>query len=282
MVMEAMRLSLLEHEEQQRREAENKKKAAQGGASAEGDNNGAGPSSPAPRDTTSSPNSSTSVPRDIPSGRPGPTTGSSTPSSSLPQSGSTGSASHLSGRLHTPVIPSPLSNGNAPASTEAVSGSVTLGVSGASGSSSSRRTPSPQLPGWRGSEQQGSPLRHSTLSAAIAAHSTAAAIIGGREYVAPESSDPERNTEGGWREGRELGRSGSGTGNVGEGGTSMGADEDRQEDTGEVDRQKVERKSTTSSSVVGMSARYDELPSSPESTAREPLLRDDGPAEERG
>ena len=288
MIMEAMRLSLLDHEEQQRREAAEKKKAAQeGGSTVTSEDNGAGPSTSTARIPASPIPSST--PRDIPSsGRPGPPSdmsGSPALTSSVPRSGSPASASHLSAQTHTPTLPSsPLSNAilsasaPAPAIVAPIGTGPSLRIDTSSASTPARRAPSP-LP-RRNGEQQGSSLRYSTLSAALATHSTAAAFIGtgGGDAKMSGTGGNTEEQRSGEQSGLPDGSSGSARVPDSSGpGTPANVDTKANADgmDGTNERQNGERKSTASSSVLGSAARYDELPSSPESTvSREPLLQE--------
>ncbi|KAF8968356.1 hypothetical protein BDZ97DRAFT_1916194 [Flammula alnicola] len=174
MMMEAMRLSLLDHEEHQRKEAEEKKKqeAAAASASAAGGGDGAGASSSSdisPADTVAS--------SEIPAPGPGPST--------LEARSSIPSSSNLSSSVTSiprSVSPSPKHN--------KVDSQESLGPGRKSWSLSRSRTPppppanpAPNIPiseenqaAWR--SRSAGPPAFSTLNAALTSTSTATAFLG--------------------------------------------------------------------------------------------------------
>ncbi|KAF9484942.1 hypothetical protein BDN70DRAFT_871933 [Pholiota conissans] len=181
MLMEAMRLSLLDHEEHQRKEAEEKKKQEAAAAAAAAAAGGTPPATEA-----------ANISSESPSPGPGPSTleaRSSIPSSSslLPSRFSIGRSSSPSSRAH-----------------DRVDSQDSLQPGRRSWSISRSRTPSPPLPNpagnvptseenqaaWR--SRSTNPPAFSTLSAALTSTSTAAAFLG-----TPPSSQPRPVTPSG-------------------------------------------------------------------------------------
>ncbi|KAL5532999.1 SIP5 [Sanghuangporus sanghuang] len=180
MVMEAMRLSLLEHEERQRKEAEEKKKKeaellAKGGKP---DDNGH-------REYEAGPSSSSSVPGlpPIPTTSPIDVSESSSrnlrPVHACPSEGRSISCSPMSSgtprNLREASSSSRQSDASALNALAATSLRISSAHSGSSGHSrSGSATPSFRAPTPR---ENVSPSSFSTLSAALAAHGTAAAVL---------------------------------------------------------------------------------------------------------
>lgn len=152
MLMEAMRLSMIDHEEHQRKEAEKKKEAA-AEARSEGEVSSDTQFSPGPGPTPSQahPSGSTSL-----SSSPSVVTPLSS-SPSAPRHSSSSQRSSLLSSFSSSRTPPPLGNHTSTHLNEDAT------------SSRRRRTPSP--------------TPYSTLSAAISSASTASAFLGGRHHV---------------------------------------------------------------------------------------------------
>ena len=203
--MEAMRISLLEHEEQQRKEAEKKRKEeaerAKGIEGSEGDNpeSQAGPStlrselppipSTSPIDVVRTSNHALGTSEGSSPASEGPSsfnTAIDTPLISSSPNNAAGSSS--SSRSHVPVVPSPLGSSISAMGTplDAAIHSTEPGGHTRTKSHSSIQAPTPKP----GNNSELPAL--STLSAALSAHNVASAILANGECATQETASVSR------------------------------------------------------------------------------------------
>ena len=208
MLMEAMRLSLIEHEEQQRKEADKKRKEEAERAAKKGEGSGTGNGSATGEAASSSRVQLPPIPPASPievtrphnrevsassgsspgsRGSPSSQSGRTPVLSSSPNVNNSSSLSTSVPRTHVPVVSSPLSA----ATTAGGGGSLSVAAAEAKSGSHSRST-SQSRSGSRAPTPQptAQDVQFSTLSAALAGHGAASAILaaGTRDTTAPSPS----------------------------------------------------------------------------------------------